>query len=60
MQSPFLRCSADGTFEPLQCRLQDGSTLCECVQPNDGTPIPGSEVTVTDPSEFPDCDAEGQ
>lgn len=53
--SPSLSCTPEGDFEPLQCSADQ----CQCVEPSDGTPVPGTQVTVTDPADSPDCDMEG-
>lgn len=59
-ESPFLSCSPDGSFEPLQCRMESGVTTCRCVQPSDGTIIPNTEVTVTDSDDIPNCNLLGK
>jgi hypothetical protein len=58
-ESPSLSCTPEGDFEPLQCGT-GSPTECQCVEPSDGTPVPGTQVTVVDPSNAPDCDAEGE
>ena len=55
-ESPSLSCTPEGDFEPLQC----DALQCQCVEPSDGTPVPGTQVTVDDPSNLPDCDEEGK
>lgn len=57
--SPLLSCTPEGDFEPLQCGA-GFPTECRCVEPSNGTPVPGTRVMVTDPAGIPDCDAEGK
>ncbi len=57
--SPLLACTPEGDFEPLQCLTSGFPTMCQCVEPSDGTPVPGTQVVVADPGNFPNCDNEG-
>lgn len=58
--SPELECASDGSFEALQCRANDDVLACECVRPDTGAVIPGSQVIVLDRADAPDCDAMGE
>lgn len=54
-------CAPDGSFEPLQCQPNgDDDLRCVCVNPNDGTPIQGTDMQVDDRDEAPDCDKLGE
>ena len=54
-------CAPDGSFEPLQCQPDvEGLMRCVCVQPGDGTPIPGTDVLVENIEDAPDCDQLGK
>lgn len=57
--APLLSCTPEGDFEPLQCGA-GFPTECQCVEPLDGTPVPGTQVTAADPTDIPDCDLEGR
>ena len=54
-ESPSLACNPNGDFQPLQCRTEGSITTCECVQPSDGTPIPGTQVVISDLDDIPEC-----
>ena len=58
---PTLECTPEGDFETLQCVEAEslGILECRCVQPSDGTTIPGTQVTVISRTDAPDCDAAG-
>ena len=54
-------CAPDGSFEPLQCQPDIESTLrCVCVNPSNGDPISGTDMTVNSIDEAPDCDKLGE
>ena len=55
--SSEFECAPDGSFEPLQCQSIAGNLLqCVCVDPNSGRVITGTETTVADRDDAPDCD----
>ena len=54
-------CASDGSFEPLQCQPIAGNLLnCVCVNPSNGLTITGTEITVADRDDAPDCDRLGE
>ena len=57
--SPELACTPEGDFEALQCREEAGVTTCQCVLPEDGAPLPGTQVIITDLDYIPDCNLKG-
>ena len=57
---PEFDCADDGSFEPLQCRAVGDVFVCHCVQPSSGDIIPGTEVSVADLADAPDCDSLGE
>ncbi len=64
--SPELDCASDGSFEALQCREEGGMSeeggvsMCSCVRPNTGEVIQGTQVTVADIADAPDCNRIGE
>ena len=55
--SSEFECTPDGNFEPLQCQSIAGNLLnCVCVDPSSGLVITGTETTVADRDDAPDCD----
>ena len=60
-ESPSLACTPEGDFEPVQCgSLEEFPTSCQCVQPSDGSPVPGTQVIVGSASDIPDCESRGK
>ena len=53
-------CAPDGSFEPLQCQSVGDLFRCWCVNPNDGSAIASTEVTVANMDDAPDCDRLGE
>lgn len=59
-ENPSLACSPEGDFEPVQCgSLEEFPTSCQCVQPSDGSPVPGTQVIVGSEDDIPDCESQG-
>ncbi len=55
-----LSCDDDGYYAALQCRMIDNTTYsCYCVR-RDGGRIEGTEETVSDPEDGPDCEDLGK
>lgn len=57
-----VQCSPDGAFRPLQVQSDGDDELYHvvCVQPSDGFPIIGTEDTIADMDDAPDCDRLGE
>ena len=57
--SPQLACTPEGDFEPLQCHGEHGVTTCQCIHPEDGSLMPGTQVMISDLDDTPNCNLLG-
>ncbi len=59
-QGSVFDCATDGSFEALQCREEGAELVCHCVRPDTGMAITGTEETVLDIVDAPDCESRGE